>query len=114
MLLDLDGFKAVNDVHGHATGDQVLCETARRVLAAIRACDTACRFGGDEFVILLPDIGKREDAEAVAAKIQSEIAKPLVLAERTLAITATLGMSLYPTNGRTANELLEHADHLMY
>ncbi len=114
ILLDLDGFKAVNDIHGHTVGDEVLCETARRTLGSIRACDTACRFGGDEFVVVLSNIDKREDAEAVAEKIRAEIAKPLALGERTLAVTATLGMSLYPTDGRTADELVERADRAMY
>lgn len=114
ILLDLDGFKAVNDVHGQTVGDEVLCETARRTLASIRACDTACRFGGDEFVVVLSNIGRREDAEAVAEKIRAEIGRPLALGERMLTVTATLGMSLYPTDGRTADELVERADRAMY
>lgn len=114
ILLDLDGFKTVNEVHGHAIGDEVLCETARRTRASIRACDTACRFGGDEFVVVLSNIGRREDAETVAEKIRAEIARPLALGERMLAVTATLGMSLYPTDGRTADELVERADRAMY
>ena len=114
ILLDLDGFKAVNEDHGHAIGDEVLCETARRTLASIRACDTACRFGGDEFVVVLSNIGRREDAETVAEKIRAEIGRPLALGERMLAVTATLGMSLYPTDGRTADELVERADRAMY
>lgn len=65
-------------------------------------------------MILLSNIAAREDAEAVAEKVRSEIAKPLVLAERTLAITATVDMSSYPTDGRTADELLKHADRAMY
>ena len=114
LMLDLDGFKAVNDRYGHATGDTVLREVSRRALASIRAVDTACRFGGDEFVIVLSDIGAREDAQAVTEKIRSEIAKPMVFAERTLSITASVGLAVYPSDGSTCAALLERADREMY
>ena len=114
ILLDLDGFKAMNDVHGHIVGDEVLCESARRTLASIRACDTACRFGGDEFVVILSNIDRRKDAETVAEKVRAEIARPLVLGARKLMVTATVGLSLYPTDGRTADELVKRADRALY
>lgn len=114
LMLDLDGFKVVNDCYGHATGDTVLCEVSRRALASIRSVDTACRFGGDEFVIVLTDIATREDAQAVVEKIRSEIARPMEFAEWTLSITASVGLSVYPSDGSTCDALLDCADREMY
>ena len=76
LLLDLDQFKSVNDRLGHAAGDQVLQEVARRLSACIRSCDTACRYGGDEFVIMLPEIDSRANAETVARKIRTRLFAP--------------------------------------
>lgn len=109
LLLDLVGFKAVNMRHGRAAGDAILCEVSRRIVASTSACNTACRLGGDEFVIVLTDIARREDAQAFAEKIRSEIATPLPFAERTFTIVASVGVSIYPSAGSTCEALLEHA-----
>lgn len=109
LLLDLVGFKAVNIRHGRAAGDAILCEVSRRIRASTSACNTACRLGGDEFVIVLTDIAAREDAQAFAEKIRSEIAKPLPFAERTFTMLTSVGVSIYPSAGSTCEALLEHA-----
>lgn len=114
LLIDLDGFKRVNDEHGHATGDRVLETIARRLQDAVREMDTVARLGGDEFVVLLPQIADIEDALAVADKIHDVIATPIRLGEHVHQVGSSIGASVYPEHGDEAATLLHHADHAMY
>ena len=114
LFLDLDGFKSVNDSLGHAAGDRLLQQVAARLTASIRTSDTACRYGGDEFIILLPELECRESAVAAAKKIQAHLATPYVIDGTTIEVTASVGMAVYPMDGSEFGNLIEHADAAMY
>ena len=112
FCLDLDGFKAVNDRLGHAAGDAVLVAVADRLRASVRDADFVCRIGGDEFVILLPNITDGE-AAAVARRIISRVSEPFEFAP-TARVGASIGLASAPRDGITADELLSAADRAMY
>jgi len=114
LFIDLDGFKEVNDRHGHDTGDQLLYEVARRLSAGVRGCDTVCRLGGDEFALLLQNIRDVEAALQVAENLLAILAQPFDLGGRQAQISGSIGVVLYPMHGHTADELLRHADQSMY
>lgn len=113
LYLDLDGFKAINDRHGHALGDQVLRETAAGLRQALRHGDFIARVGGDEFVALLPDCGHADDARAVAGMLQAALDQRQ--AQPSFArIGVSIGVACCPADGRDAETLLRHADADMY
>ncbi|MFW6021844.1 MAG: putative bifunctional diguanylate cyclase/phosphodiesterase, partial [Guyparkeria sp.] len=114
MFLDLDGFKSINDRHGHERGDQLLQEVARRMRRVVRAGDAVSRLGGDEFTLLLEDVDCPADVVAVADKLRASIEQPIPLEDVTLYARASIGASLYPGNGETADELLARADLALY
>jgi diguanylate cyclase (GGDEF)-like protein/PAS domain S-box-containing protein len=115
LFVDLDDFKTVNDSLGHAAGDRVLLEVAQRVSASVRAADTAARFGGDEFAILLEDIHDPQVAVETAERILESLARPLELDNNHLIIRASLGISVIePGNATDADELIRNADAAMY
>ena len=114
LLLDLDHFKEINDQYGHEVGDAVLVESARRMTGEIRACDTVARHGGDEFVVLLANTLDSNDALAVAEKLRHAIAQPLESADRRLSITPSIGVAMYPADGKTLDDLRRAADEAMY
>jgi diguanylate cyclase (GGDEF)-like protein/PAS domain S-box-containing protein len=114
LFLDLDYFKQVNDEHGHHIGDHLLREIAERTKACVRDVDTVSRMGGDEFVLVLPELREAGDAGAVARKILAALAQPCVIDGRELRITPTLGISIYPHHGGDADSLLRNADSAMY
>lgn len=114
MFLDLDGFKQVNDNLGHAVGDQLLVQFARRLQAAVRASDTVCRQGGDEFVVLLPGLDTPEAACGVARKILAACDTPFELAGRRVQVGISGGIALFPQHGDTFDDLSRHADDAMY
>jgi len=114
LLLDLDHFKEINDQYGHEVGDAVLVESARRMTGEIRACDTVARHGGDEFVVLLANTLDINDALAVAEKLRHAIAQPLESADRRLSITPSIGVAMYPADGKTLDDLRRAADEAMY
>ncbi|KEA63548.1 diguanylate cyclase [Marinobacterium lacunae] len=114
MFLDIDHFKKVNDSLGHATGDELLKLVAQRLTATLRESDTISRLGGDEFVILLDGIGCAEAAGELAGKVIEALAKPYTLLDTELMITASLGIALYPDDGRDPSTLMKHADAAMY
>ena len=114
MYLDLDGFKAVNDSLGHDVGDVLLVQFAQRLKAAVRASDTVCRQGGDEFVVLLPGLDGAEPACHVARKILASCDAPFELVGRFVQIGLSGGIALYPQHGDTFDALSRHADSAMY
>lgn len=114
VMLDLDHFKAINDTTGHATGDLLLQEIAQRLRAVVRVDDTVARFGGDEFTLVLPDIGSIEKAAVVAEKILAAVREPVTQGGHRLAVTASLGVALYECDDVTAGELLRNGDLAMY
>lgn len=114
LVCDLDEFKPVNDTYGHGVGDQLLKEVARRLLQCVRDSDTVGRVGGDEFVALLPSLRGEQDALAVGEKIRLAIAQPFVLSGRTLHISSSIGIAVYPEDGGDEIQLLKRADDAMY
>ncbi len=114
MFLDLDRFKLINDTLGHDAGDALLREVALRLRACVRASDTVARMGGDEFTILLPEIGDRAAAQGVAQKILDAMQVAVTLAGQPSVITTSIGISLFPADGRDADTLMKHADAAMY
>lgn len=114
MMLDLDGFKAINDTAGHATGDQVLIATAQRLRQAVRAGDTVARLGGDEFLILLPELETPEDAAMVADKVVAAVAAPLAIDGGRYLLGVSVGIAFFPQDGVGTAELLHRADVAMY
>jgi len=115
LYIDLDGFKEINDRFGHDQGDIVLQAVAKRLLSAVRISDTVARVGGDEFVVVLGDLGDTVEAGRIAAKLLAALDAPIPLAEGdTCRIGASIGISIYPVNGMEMNGLLEAADDAMY
>lgn len=114
MFLDLDRFKIINDSLGHGVGDALLRQTARRLVGCIRAADTVSRQGGDEFVILLQDMSVPEQAAAVARKVLEVVAEPFLCEGRTLNVTPSLGIAVFPEDGTDFPTLLKNADAAMY
>lgn len=114
LFLDLDAFKHINDSLGHTIGDLLLQSVAARLQACARSSDTVSRQGGDEFVILLPDIAHAEDAAHKAEVILAALAAPHIIDGRELIVCASIGVSMYPEDGLTAETLLQNADTAMY
>jgi diguanylate cyclase (GGDEF)-like protein len=114
LLIDLDGFKPINDTHGHAVGDDVLVQVARRLEAVVRSADTVARLGGDEFVIVLEGIRGIDDAEQVAAKIVATLAQPILIDDLDLRVSGSVGIAIFPSHGESGRELLQCADQAMY
>jgi diguanylate cyclase (GGDEF)-like protein len=114
FMVDLDKFKLVNDLHGHAAGDEVLRVSAERILGAIRSCDTVARLGGDEFVALLPDLNTPSDAEQIAARIIAAIGLPIDYGEKQLFITASIGICSTLSEVVDVETLLMNADVALY
>ena len=115
LMIDLDGFKAINDNYGHAAGDAVLITMGRRLLGSIRACDTVARLGGDEFVLIIEDIDDPQELVGMSHKMITTLSKPIAL-ENGAAVSAgaSVGMALYPLHGTEMNDLLGVADQSMY
>ena len=114
MFVDLDRFKTINDSLGHSVGDVLLKEVARRLVNQRREVDTICRTGGDEFVVVLPEIKRSADAAAVAQKIIDTLSQPIRVEERELTVTPSIGIAVFPDDGRDAETLIRNADAAMY
>ncbi len=114
MFLDLDNFKHINDSLGHATGDLLLKSVTNRLVDCVRASDTVSRQGGDEFVILLTESKDENNASLTAEKIIAAMALPHLLAKHQLHITTSIGVSIYPSDGKDAGTLIKNADTAMY
>jgi diguanylate cyclase (GGDEF)-like protein len=114
LFLDLDGFKAVNDELGHEAGDSLLCEIARRISGVIRHSDTVARVGGDEFTVILNEIGTAQDVSVVAGKILTAVGIPFAVAGQQCRIGASIGIAIFPDHARAHDALLRAADASMY
>lgn len=114
MFLDLDGFKQVNDVHGHEVGDSLIRGCAERLVACLRNSDSVARIGGDEFTLLLEDTDSSSDLAHIAEKIIQIIATPYDLGRVQVSVGCSIGIALYPSAGNTADELMHNADMAMY
>jgi diguanylate cyclase (GGDEF)-like protein/PAS domain S-box-containing protein len=114
MFLDLDRFKNINDTLGHTIGDKLLQDVATRLSQVSRAGDTICRLGGDEFVVMLPGVGSAEDISVIAGKLLESVAEPCVIDGHEIEVTASIGISIFPEDGRQGDVLLQHADSAMY
>ena len=114
LYLDLDGFKAINDRHGHHVGDQVLQVVAKRLVRALRAEDSVGRLGGDEFACLLTNLPDESQAELLAGKLFEAVSQPMRIGALNLRVRASIGMAIFPRDGATAEALLRSADEAMY
>ncbi len=115
MFVDLDGFKLVNDLHGHQAGDRFLVEVARRLRSSLRASDLVARLGGDEFFVVLEDPQESEGAEIVARKLLAELVRPVEIRHgESHAVSASIGISRFPDDAPDAGTLIKHADEAMY
>ncbi len=114
MFLDLDGFKKINDVHGHDVGDAVLQTTASRLKEHARSDDTVSRFGGDEFLYLLTEIDSDQDAALVVQKIADAIQMPVHLRIGELIVKPSIGVAIFPRDGTSVSALIKSADTAMY
>lgn len=112
--IDLDGFKAINDGHGHPAGDALLQEVTARLCAAVRAEDTVARLGGDEFVILQTDVALDSEAEMLARRIIKKLSAPYEIQGKTMRISASVGIAMAPDAGRELDRLLSRADTALY
>jgi diguanylate cyclase (GGDEF)-like protein len=114
LFIDLNGFKAINDEYGHAAGDQILTTVARRIAATVRTGDFVCRYGGDEFVVILPNVPDAAAVPRVADTIRDRVALPYWIQGSEQHLTGAIGESIYPHDGMSAEELLNRADQAMY
>lgn len=113
--LDLDGFKAINDLHGHEAGDELLVQVASRLQLAVRANDTVCRLGGDEFVLLLNQLSKPDEHLDILKRAITALCQPVVLKSGVVVqVTTSVGVSIFPRHSIRADELIRLADHAMY
>ncbi len=114
LFLDLDRFKSINDSMGHHIGDGLLCEVARRISATVRDSDVVSRLGGDEFIVVLSDVKSNDDAAVVAAKLIENITAEVVVDDRRMSVSPSIGISVFPKDGASTDELVRHADAAMY
>jgi diguanylate cyclase (GGDEF)-like protein len=114
LFLDVDEFKWINDTHGHAIGDELLRQLAARVVGCLRAADTVCRYGGDEFIILLPESDGLDGAISAIQKIQEALIAPFFAGETVIQLTTTVGLALWPSDATELSRLIEMADGEMY
>lgn len=113
-FMDLDGFKPVNDTFGHEVGDAMLIEVAKRIVAISRATDTVARMGGDEFVLLFPEISGEEECRHMLSRIMEAISQPFNVNGHEIQISASIGIAIYPEDVNDGESLIRHADQAMY
>ncbi len=114
IIIDIDKFKKINDTHGHDIGDKLITYVGSKIRDLLRKSDTIARFGGDEFLLLLPEIGDRADVEIIAKKIIDFFRNSILLDGKKLSITLSMGISLYPQDGQDSSTLLKNADLALY
>jgi diguanylate cyclase (GGDEF)-like protein/PAS domain S-box-containing protein len=114
LFLDLDGFKAVNDRLGHDAGDQLLQQVALRISACVRCTDTVARLGGDEFTVIISEVNKTQHVEILAQEILEELARPFSILQTDVHISGSIGITLFPQDADTPENLVRNADQAMY
>lgn len=114
LYIDLDGFKSVNDNHGHDLGDQLLITVANRWTEALREGDTLARIGGDEFIVILVDLEQSQDYQAILQRLLNAAAEPVNVNQNLVRVSASIGVTLYPQDPSDADQLMRHADQAMY
>jgi len=114
MFIDLDRFKNINDSLGHAVGDVLLKEVSQRLVNQLRTGDTICRIGGDEFVVVLPEVKRTSDVAQVAQKVIEQLSRAVTIEGRELIVTPSIGIAVFPEDGREAEALIRNADAAMY
>lgn len=114
LFLDIDNFKHINDTLGHSVGDEILKQTSNRIQSLLRESDTPARTGGDEFAILLEDLSEKVDAEVVARKVVDTFKRPFIISEQEIYTTVSVGISIYPDDGESLDQLMQYADMAMY
>jgi diguanylate cyclase (GGDEF)-like protein len=114
LFIDLNGFKSINDEYGHAAGDRILSNVATRIAGRVRTGDIVCRFGGDEFVVILPNVPDAKAVAQVADAVRERVALPYWIDANEQHLTAAIGESMYPHDGDSAEALLHRADQAMY
>ncbi len=114
MFVDLDNFKEVNDSLGHTVGDGLLQSAAKRLQSCLRGSDTVSRQGGDEFLVLLTEVSSVQDTGVIADKLKKAMAEPHLIGTHPIFLTLSIGISLYPDDGKDVESLLSHADTAMY
>jgi len=114
LLLDLDGFKQINDSWGHAVGDKLLQSVAKRLVGSVRGSDTVNRQGGDEFLALLAEVQNLDDAAIIATRMLAAVGETHFIDQHELHVTASIGVAIYPDDGLDAATLIKNADTAMY
>jgi diguanylate cyclase (GGDEF)-like protein len=114
LFIDFDNFKRINDTMGHATGDEALKLAARRLRTVLRGSDTVSRHGGEEFLVLLPEVASAQDAAQIAQKLLSALAAPARVCGHRLGLSASIGIAMYPEDGEEPHVLVDRADAAMY
>jgi diguanylate cyclase (GGDEF)-like protein/PAS domain S-box-containing protein len=114
IILDIDRFKKINDKYGHDIGDQLILYVGKKIESLLRKSDTIARFGGDEFLLLLPEIKDGQDAEKIAEKIFNTFQEKFMLGEKKLSVTVSMGIAIYPEHGDSISTLLKNADLALY
>jgi diguanylate cyclase (GGDEF)-like protein len=114
VFLDLDGFKQINDLHGHDAGDGLLVDLAGRLRQHLRSSDLIARLGGDEFLVVLEEVQDIAPVEKVAKKLLAEAERPYAIAGHEATVTASIGISVFPDDAVDAGALMKHADTAMY
>ncbi len=114
LFIDLDGFKEVNDRYGHAAGDKVLQESARRIASCVRASDTVARLGGDEFTVIITDVRRIPHIEVLAQQILRSLVRPIMLQDKTASVSGSIGITLYPQDAMLPEDLVRNADQAMF
>lgn len=114
VFFDVDGFKVINDKLGHTYGDKLLQGVAQRLSACLRAADTACRYGGDEFIVLLPEVEGERSAAVVEQKIRATLAAPYLVDGTMITVTLSIGTAVYPVDAKDHHDLIRLADAAMY
>jgi diguanylate cyclase (GGDEF)-like protein/PAS domain S-box-containing protein len=113
-FMDLDGFKEINDIHGHNVGDELLVSVSQRMKAALREGDTLARIGGDEFIAIMVNLAKTEDSTPLLDRLLEAAAAPVTINNYVMQVSASIGVTLYPQDGADADQLMRHADQAMY
>ncbi len=114
MLVDLDRFKEINDTHGHAAGDELLSQLGVRLRGTLRQGDSVARMGGDEFMLLLPELARLEDVTVIAGRVLAAVREPFLLSPAVTHVSASLGAAIFPDDAADEESLLRQVDHAMY